>query len=140
MALRRLFLLLLFAGCASTRVASPDAIDIVNQYDAAWLREDVAGVDAVLAPHFVYFSSTGQVTDRAGTLKLLSSESYTMTFGKRDDMVSYASGMTVVVASRWRGRGSYDGKPYDDLQRCSVIVDMATRKIASEHCTRLGTE
>jgi len=119
---------------------APDAIDIVNQYDAAWLRKDVAGVDALLAPHFVYFSSTGQVTDRAGTLALLGSASYTMTFGKRDDMVPYASGTTVIVASRWRGRGSYEGKPYVDLQRCSVVVDMAMKKILSEHCTNLPAE
>jgi ketosteroid isomerase-like protein len=133
---RNALLALLAIGCASARV-TPDAIDTINQYDAAWLRKDVAGVDAVLAPQFVYFSSTGQVTDRAGTLKLLGSPSYSMTFGKRDDMVPYSSGTTIVVASRWRGEGSYDGKPYVDLQRCSVVVDIAQRKIVSEHCTNM---
>ncbi len=41
----------------------------------------------------------------------------------------------MIVSSRWRGRGTYEGKPFVDDQRCSVVIASGT--VLMEHCTNL---
>ena len=130
-------IILLFA----LSVHSPQAIAraLVEKYDAAWMRKDAAGFAALLSPEYVYFSSDGKVMDRKAVLSMLASPDYRIDAGSRDEFRTFVSGSAVVVSSRWRGRGSYDGKPFTDDQRCSVVIAVTPKPtVLAEHCTNLS--
>ena len=125
---------------ARTGVLESDALALVERYDAAWSRKDWAMLEKVLARDYVYFSSKGDVSDRAATKQLVTSPVYRLDRGERTEQKTYRSGSTVVVSSHWIGAGVFDGKPFADDQRCSVVVAFADGKgrVLSEHCTNLA--
>jgi hypothetical protein len=43
------------------------------------------------------------------------------------------------VSSRWKGQGAYDGQPFHDDQRCSIILARVKQQwlVVSEHCTQI---
>ena len=134
-------------ACARSAEAPPpaggmlekEAQKLVLRYDEAWMRKDLAAIGKLLAPEYVYFSSKGGVSDLVATRAMLSSAGYRLERGRRDDMKSYRQGSTVVVSTHWTGAGIFEGKPFTDDQRCSVVVSFTggTGRILSEHCTRL---
>jgi hypothetical protein len=121
-------------------VLEADAAKLVAKYDEAWTRKDWPAVDRMLAPGYVYFSSKGRTSDRAWAKSMMESPAYQLDSSRRDELVAHRSGSTVVVGSRWRGSGTYDGKPFTDDQRCSVVVAFAdgAGRILSEHCTAIA--
>jgi hypothetical protein len=123
-------------------VLEADAIRLLVRYDGAWNRKDWQTVDRILAPGYVYFSSKGRVSDRAWAKTMMESPTYRLDTTRRDEIVVHRSGSTVVVGSRWRGSGTYDGKPFTDDQRCSVVVAFAdgAGRVLSEHCTAIAGE
>ena len=114
-----------------------EALKLVARLDDAWMRKDLAAVSKLLAPEYVYFSSKGAVSDLAATRAMLASPGYRLERSQRDETKAYRHGSTVVVSSRWRGAGVFDGKPFTDDQRCSVVVAFAggSGHVLSEHCT-----
>ncbi|HYX20869.1 MAG TPA: nuclear transport factor 2 family protein [Thermoanaerobaculia bacterium] len=135
------------ASCARPPEAPPpaggmlekEALKLVARYDDAWMRKDMVAIGKLLAADYVYFSSRGDVSDLAATRAMLSSPGYRLERGRRDDLKAYRHDATVVVSTHWTGAGVFDGKPFTDDQRCSVVVAFAggTGKILSEHCTRI---
>jgi Domain of unknown function (DUF4440) len=104
-------------SCLSILGASPartvlspeeDVIHFIEEYDRAWNNKDAAAVGRLLASDYVYFSSKGQVQPRQQTLDLLLSPKYILASAERGEMRVYGMSGTVVVSSRWKGRGSYD--------------------------------
>ena len=116
-----------------------EALKLVSRYDDAWMRKDLRTIDHLLAPEYVYFSSKGEVSDFAATRAMLSSEGYRLERGRREDLKAYRHGETVVVSSHWTGAGVFDGKPFTDDQRCSVVVAFSggSGRILSEQCTEM---
>ena len=116
-----------------------DALHLVSEYDEAWMRKDVAGVERVVAPGYLYFSSRGGVSDLAQTRATLASPGYRIDRGRRDTLRTSRYGSTVVVSSHWTGAGVFDGAPFTDDQRCSLVVGFrdGTGRVLSEHCTNI---
>ena len=116
-----------------------DARAAILRYDDAWMKKDVKALDRLLAPDYVYFSSLGGVTDLKKTRETVASPDYRLERGERSEIHTYRAGTTVVVSTRWKGAGSFKGKPFDDDQRCSVVVGFVDGKarVLSEHCTNL---
>jgi ketosteroid isomerase-like protein len=113
---------------------------VIDTYDAAWNRRDSAVVAALLAPDYVYFSSTGRVTPRAETLALLTSPHYALAAAERSELqVTHTAPVLAVASSRWRGHGTWRGEVFDDDQRCSLVFTRATGqwRLLSEHCTQI---
>jgi hypothetical protein len=125
--------ILLAAGCATS--SQMRALDVLKQYDEAWLRKDVAAFEALLSPAYVYFTSTGGTMDRQAIVTMLGSPQYRIEAGSRSEVRTFASGSVIVISTRWQGRGTYEGKPFVDDQRCSVVV--ASSIVLMEHCTNL---
>jgi ketosteroid isomerase-like protein len=110
-------------------------------YDEAWNRRDTTAVAAALTDDYVYFSSTGRVVTRDGTLELLASPDYRLEEADRSEVrVTHESRGAAVVSSRWRGRGSWEGTPFEDDQRCSVVLRRFRGRwgLLSEHCTQIA--
>ncbi len=110
-------------------------ISVLKKYDDAWNSKDQAAVDKILAPEYIYFSSTGGTTLRKRTLEFLVSPGYKLTFVERSEIMSYRTGDTVVISSRWKGKGTYDKRR--DQRRPAVQPDPFKGKRPME--TGLGT-
>ena len=112
----------------------------VERYDAAWNKKDSTAVANLLADDYVYFSSTGGLTDRKSTLTFLDSPDYKLTFVERSEIKLLSRTDTVaVVSSRWKGRGTYGKEEINDDQRCGLVfVKQAKRwMLLSEHCAQI---
>lgn len=116
-----------------------DVVSVLRRYDEAWNTKDVATVDRLLAPEYVYFSSNGNLTSRQQTLELLKSPGYKLTFAERTEIKTFRSGATVIVSSRWKGKGTYNEEEINDDQRCSLVFAKRknTWRVLSEHCTQI---
>ena len=116
-----------------------DVVAVLRKYDDAWNKKDVTTVDRMLAPEYVYFSSTGNLTSRQQTLELLKSPGYKLTFAERTEIKTFRSGATVIVSSRWKGKGTYNDEEINDDQRCSLVFAKQRNswQLLSEHCTQI---
>jgi ketosteroid isomerase-like protein len=113
-------------------------LDILAKYDTAWNKKDSATVGNILAPGYIYFSSTGSITTRERTLEFLNSPKYILTSAQRSEVKTYRTGDTVIVSSRWIGKGTYDKEEIDD-QRCGLVFTKIGKqwKLISEHCAQI---
>lgn len=113
---------------------------VISQYDSAWNKKDVKAVSNLLADDYVYFTSTGGLTDRKKTLEFLVSPDYKLTFVERSEIVVHNAGDTVIVSSRWKGRGMYGKEAINDDQRCGIVLvrEKKTWKLLSEHCVQIA--
>jgi len=121
---------------------SPDDEDIrrfVERYDNAWNQKDATAIERILAPDYVYFSSTGQVRSRESLLEEFMSPKYHLASAGRTELKVYFTFGTAVVSSRWKGHGTYDGQEFHDDQRCSIVLarGKADWLVLSEHCTQI---
>ncbi len=134
----------LVAVCAmafaqTTQSQEAEIVRFVRSYDNAWNHKDAAAIERMLAPDYVYFSSEGQVRSRQYLLNMLLSPKYKLASAERAELKVYVTSGTAVVSSRWKGHGTYDGQPFHDDQRCSIVLARANEKwlVSSEHCTQI---
>lgn len=134
------FLVLCGIALAQTKQSREQEIrQLVERYDNALNRKDVAVVEHLLAPEYGYFSSKGEVRSRQSLLDELLSPKYILASAERTEVKVYQTSGTAVVSSRWKGQGRYDGQPFHDDQRCSIILarDKQQWLVVSEHCTQI---
>jgi ketosteroid isomerase-like protein len=118
---------------------SDDVLQVLKKYDAAWNKKDVEGVAQILAPDYVYFNSLGGTSTRQQTLDFLGSPDYKLTSVERSEIKSHRTGNTVVVSSRWIGKGSWRNGEINDDQRCGLVFVKIGNgwKLITEHCTQI---
>ena len=137
---RILFAILLFLPAVFGQ-ASDDVINnAVTAYDNAWNKKNVGDVSKILADDYVYFSSTGSLTDRKKTLEFLASPEYKLTFVERSEIkILSRTDRIAVVSSRWKGRGTYGKEEINDDQRCGLVFVKENKswKLLSEHCAQI---
>jgi hypothetical protein len=126
---------------ASAQTALPGPVGkALATYDQSWNQKDIKGVELVLAKNYVYFSSTGSLTDRKATLEFLVSPDYKLTSVERSEIkVLSQSDAVAVVSSRWKGRGMYGKEEINDDQRCGLVFvkEGGAWKLLSEHCAQI---
>lgn len=130
---------LIFASPAMADDVDAGIAAAIKTYDETWDRKDLAGLEAVLAPEYVYFSSKGGVLSRRQWLDRLSNATYRLDSTERSEIDAHVSGTAAVVGTRWKGHGTSKGKPFRDDQRCSMALTKASGewKVLSEHCTQI---
>lgn len=128
-----------FAGSGIAQKNDNAVIDVLAKYDDAWNKKDSATVGGILAPDYIYFTSTGGITSRERTLEFLNSPKYNLTFAERSEIKTYRTGDTVIVSSRWKGKGTYDKEEINDDQRCGLVFAKIGKnwKLVSEHCAQI---
>ena len=125
--------------CAST-VYSQTPERALSEYDRMWNAKDVKGVEQILADDYVYFSSTGGLTNRKATLEFLASPDYKLTSVERSEIKILSQSESIaIVSSRWKGRGSYGKEEINDDQRCGLVFVKQKNiwKLLSEHCVQI---
>lgn len=113
----------------------------IARYDAAWSARDEAGLQQLIAPNFIYFTSRGGEWSRDRWFAFMLSPDYRLEAARRHEIAVTRSGDDVAVAStRWTGHGAWQGRPFEDDQRCSVVLARLdqTWKVISEHCTQIA--
>ena len=123
---------------------TPDIGAEVARYDSAWSGRDTSAVGSYLGPQYRYFTSRGGVSSRAETLAMLSDPGYRLEHASRSEIEVSRSGEVAVVSSRWRGQGTYRGRPFKDDQRCGqtwllVAEELRVKwQLLSEHCVQIS--
>lgn len=114
-----------------------EVITAIQRFDNGWKNKNVAAVDSVLSPSYVYFTQSGGSFDRKNLIQTAGSADYKLDTFQRQPIDIKIEGNTAIVNTVWNGKGSYFGNPFDDSQRCSITVIKKNGKveILSEHCT-----
>jgi len=130
---------LCFTAGGQIKKSDGEVLQTLKKYDEAWNKKDLATVDKILAADYVYFSSTGSITSREKTLELLVSPKYVLTSAERSEIKTFRTGDTVIVSSRWKGKGTYNEEVINDDQRCSLVFIKQGKlwTLLSEHCTQI---
>lgn len=113
---------------------------LVAEYDRGWNIQDTVTVARLLASRYQYFTSRGDLRSRAEMLRFLGSPEYALKQAKRSELMVTLSGPVAVVSSRWQGHGTYEGKPFNDDQRCGLVWLQRARtwQLLSEHCVQIA--
>lgn len=124
------------------RLTEEEVLDVITRFDEGWKNKNLQLVDSTLAPSYIYFTQSGGLFSREGVVKTAGSAEYTLDSVWRHAIKVTLYENTAVVSSEWEGKGIYRGVPFDEDQRCSVIVVKANNKvqILSEHCTPITTD
>jgi ketosteroid isomerase-like protein len=129
------------SSLAQSRQSPQEEIShLVERYDNSWNSKDKAGIERILAPDYVYFTSKGGVESRQDMLNMLLSPKYTLASAERSEMKVYRVSSTAVVSSRWKGHGTDNGQEFHDDQRCSIVLGLEKQgwQVLSEHCTQIA--
>jgi len=106
----------------------------------AWLEQDAATVDKLMAAEYVYITPTGQLLDRATILDVVKSPEYRASGSRSEVSIVRVGTDTAILVSRWQGRVSYQGRLFEEDHRCtSVFVrDDHGWRVAAEHASAIG--
>src|SRR5579871_2523404 len=145
MAMRKYCLLFILITCInqsckhkpSTSLSEDEVINVINKFDEGWKNKNLELVDSVLSPDYIYFTQSGGTFSRDSVVATAGGPSYTLDSMSRSEISVQLSGNTAIASTRWKGKGMYRGTPFNEDQRCSIVVIKKdnTVKIFSEHCT-----
>ena len=118
-------------------LTTEEVIAVIKRFDEAWRTKNLQGVDSVLSPAYIYFTQSGGTFSRANLVETAGSQDYTLEKMGRYEYHVKLFENTAVVSTRWQGKGSYKGTPFNEDQRCSITIIKHDGKveILSEHCT-----
>ena len=99
-------------------------------------------MDSLYASQYKYFTSVGGVSSRARNLEILAADYYKVISAQRTEIEISIDGNTAIVSSRWRGNGIWQGEPFNDNQRCGLVIQKQGKelKLLSEHCVDISSE
>lgn len=130
---------LLFCACKQhpDQLTEKEVLDVIHSFDEGWEEKDLIRVDSVLARDYVYFTQSGGVFIRDSLVSTAGSPTYNLHTVSRSEFDIKIMGNVAVVSTRWKGKGMYRGRPFDEDQRCSITVvkKKGRVQILSEHCT-----
>jgi Tfp pilus assembly protein PilZ len=131
--------LLMFSSCIKKNkpLTREEVVEVIRKFDEGWRSKNLARVDSVLAPRYIYFTQSGGLFVRDSVVQTAGSSAYSLENMIRSDYEVELVGQTAVVSTRWQGKGVYRGVPFDEDQRCSLTIIKDNNKvmILSEHCT-----
>lgn len=126
---------------ACKRKAKPltneEVIAVINKFDEAWRNKNLQVVDSVLGNSYEYFTQSGGVFSRDSVVQTAGSPTYSLDKVERTEIEIKLYEDMAIASTRWKGKGTYRGVPFDEDQRCSITIGKHDNKveILSEHCT-----
>jgi Domain of unknown function (DUF4440) len=143
---KSLFTLVLFTAFYSCRqkqlpLTKDEVVEVIHRFDNGWEHKNMEEVDSVLSPSYIYFTRSGGIFSRDSVVATAGESSYLLKDVSRSEITTTIYHNTAIVSTRWRGKGMYRGNPFDEDQRCSIVVVKNGNKveILSEHCTPIQT-
>lgn len=132
------FFVLLLSSCAKQQdITKQEVITAIKKFDNGWEYKNMTVVDSVLSPAYIYFTQSGNTFSRDSVVATSGENDYLLYDMSRSEIEVTLTGNTAVVSTRWKGKGIYRGTPFNEDQRCSLILIKKDKKvqILSEHCT-----
>ncbi|RAV99349.1 nuclear transport factor 2 family protein [Pseudochryseolinea flava] len=139
----------LCVGCVSKpttnqhEVITKDEVSaFLKQYDVAWNAKDGKSIETLLSDQYIYFSSLGETTKKAETIKFLTDSAYVIHSANRNEIEISVKGNIATVSSHWVGDLSWQGETIHDNQRCGLTIAKinGNLEIISEHCVAIKQE
>ena len=113
--------ILLLTGLAAAQPKEADVAATLKGLEEKWsqaeLKSDVAALNAILADTWISTSEEGLVRTKPELLRRLKAGEVKVQSSVVDDMRVFVYGEAAVVVGRWRGKGSENGKPFDQVLR-----------------------
>ena len=89
-------------------------------WNAAWLENDSATVDRLMAPEYVYVAPNGLILDRSKIMGVILSPSYKLHQATWTEVqINLLSDSAGVIIDRLQGSGTLNGNAFSDDSRCS---------------------
>lgn len=93
-----------------------------QEWFAAWLEKDVAVVQRLMSPEYIYIAPNGQILDRETILNIIRSPSYRLHRGTCTEVrVTSLGSEAAALVKHYQGAGTFNGKPFTDDQRCTMV-------------------
>lgn len=107
-----------------------DDLEHLNKiWNQAWLENNVALVERLMADDYLYIAPNGKLLDRKAILDIMKSPSYYLDVSARTPLVIKTAGEDVaVMVFHSQAAGSFEGKSFKDDHNCTML------------CVRRGTE
>jgi ketosteroid isomerase-like protein len=106
------------AGQRTAASSSESAIRALEErWDAANLKGDAAGLDAIFADEFIMTGADGKVRTKAEVLGELKAGNIKYDTAKTEELKIIFHGDAAVVSGRWRGKYAYRGQTVNLLER-----------------------
>jgi uncharacterized protein (TIGR02246 family) len=91
-------------------------------WNAAWLENDSATADRLMAPEYVYVAPNGKILDRAAILGVILSPSYKIHHATWTELqIKVFGNDAAVILDRLQGAGTLNGKTFTDDNRCARV-------------------
>jgi ketosteroid isomerase-like protein len=112
----------------------------IERYDYSYITGDTLTLNKQMADEYIYFTSNGKLSTKEKSIAVFNPKGkYIIEKGFRDDIKVVVHGTTAIITSHWIGKGLYDSIPFNDNQRCGLVVQKQKDriKIISEHCVEI---
>ncbi|HXN20121.1 MAG TPA: nuclear transport factor 2 family protein [Candidatus Binatus sp.] len=105
-----------------TQAVQHEIEQLSKAWNTAWLENDAATVDRLMAPEYVYVAPNGQILDRAAILGVILSPSYKIHHATWTELqIKVFGNDAVVVLDRLQGSGTLNSKTFNDDNRCARV-------------------
>ena len=111
-------------------------------WNTAWLENDSATVDRLMAPEYVYVAPNGQILDRSAILGVILSPSYKIHHATWTEIqIKVFGNDAAVLLDRLQGTGTFNGKTFTDDNRCARLClrRNGTWQIAFEQASAIAS-
>jgi len=109
------------ASVESGAQTEAEVIKIGQEYDQAWVRQDAAAFERLLANDAVLTDESGKVSHKAEVIANAKSGVVKFEVGKSEDVKRYFFGDTVVVSGRWIEQSTSQGKPFAGTSQNTTV-------------------
>ena len=110
-------------GAPVDKAALREEVDQLRKaWNAAWLENDSATVDKLMAPEYVYIGPNGQVSGRSVIMGVILSPSYKLHHAEWTEVqINLLSDSAAVIIDHLQGTGTLNGNTFTDNNRCSRV-------------------
>ena len=98
-----------------------ELIALATEWDRSMVRNDADAIGWYMANDWTIVGTDGSLGDKAAFLELVRSGVLTHTVMTTEDMRVRAYGDTAVTISRGVSGGTYQGRPFHDVERVSCV-------------------
>ena len=105
-----------------TTAVQQEIEQLSKTWNTAWLENDSATVDRLMAPEYVYVAPNGQILDRGAILGVILSPSYKLHRATWSELqIKVFSNDAAVILDRLQGIGTLKGNSFTDDNRCARV-------------------
>ncbi len=109
------------SGQQSSSSAEQEVRRAGQEYDRAWLQQDAAAFERLLADDVTQIDHEGKVFSKAEIVANAKSGAVKFETGQSDDVKVRVYGNTAVVTGRWTEKSTNKGKPVDGTMLNTVV-------------------